>query len=70
MARRSKDWNVGLAQDLRDANFAREFLLAAIEGRIDSDRPGKSYPGYWDKRVFGENKNRKSKHPACDQSTP
>ena len=31
MARRSKDWNVGLAQDLRDAVFAREFLLAAIE---------------------------------------
>ena len=31
MARRSKDWNVGLAQDLRDPNFAREFLLAAIE---------------------------------------
>lgn len=31
MARRSKDWNVGLAQDLRDREFAREFLLAAIE---------------------------------------
>ncbi|HEY7556294.1 MAG TPA: hypothetical protein VIH18_15950 [Candidatus Binatia bacterium] len=31
MARRSKDWNVGLAQDLRDSRFAREFLLAAIE---------------------------------------
>jgi DNA-binding phage protein len=31
MARRSRDWNVGLAQDLRDAVFAREFLLAAIE---------------------------------------
>jgi DNA-binding phage protein len=30
MARRSKDWNVGLAQDLRDPRFAREFLLAAI----------------------------------------
>ena len=30
MARRSKDWNVGLAQDLRDMAFAREFLLAAI----------------------------------------
>ena len=30
MARRSKDWNVGLAQDLRDPEFAREFLLAAI----------------------------------------
>ena len=31
MARRSKDWNVGLAQDQRDPRFAREFLLAAIE---------------------------------------
>lgn len=31
MARRSKDWNVGLAQDLREPGFAREFLLAAIE---------------------------------------
>jgi probable addiction module antidote protein len=31
MARRSKDWNEGLAQDLRDKDFAREFLLAAIE---------------------------------------
>ena len=30
MARRSKDWNVGLAEDLRDRAFAREFLLAAI----------------------------------------
>jgi DNA-binding phage protein len=31
MARRSKDWNVGLAEDLRDATFAREFLLASID---------------------------------------
>ena len=31
MARRSKDWNTGLAQDLRDPEFAREFLLAAME---------------------------------------
>jgi DNA-binding phage protein len=31
MARRSKDWNEGLAQDLNDPDFAREFLLAAIE---------------------------------------
>ena len=31
MARRSKDWNVGLAEDLRDPEFAREFLLAAID---------------------------------------
>ena len=31
MARRSRDWNAGLAQDLRDREFAREFLLASIE---------------------------------------
>lgn len=31
MARRSRDWNVGLAKDLRDRQFAREFLLAAID---------------------------------------
>jgi DNA-binding phage protein len=31
MAKRSKDWNEGLAMDLQDAAFAREFLLAAIE---------------------------------------
>jgi probable addiction module antidote protein len=31
MARRSRDWNEGLARDLQDPEFAREFLLAAIE---------------------------------------
>lgn len=31
MARRSQDWNVGLAHDLRDREFAREFLVAAID---------------------------------------
>ena len=31
MARRSRDWNFGLAQDLQNQEFAREFLLAAIE---------------------------------------
>jgi DNA-binding phage protein len=31
MARRSRDWNEGLAQDLRDQEFAREFLLAAMD---------------------------------------
>ena len=31
MARRSKDWNEGLAKDLKDSEFAREFLLAALE---------------------------------------
>jgi DNA-binding phage protein len=31
MARRSRDWNVGLAEDLKDRAFAREFLLSSIE---------------------------------------
>ena len=34
MARRSKDWNEGLAEDLKDANFARDFLAAAVEDGI------------------------------------
>lgn len=35
MARRSEDWNVGLARDLRDPAFAREFLLASIDEGVD-----------------------------------
>ena len=31
MARRSRDWNYGLARDLQNREFAREFLLAAID---------------------------------------
>ena len=31
MARRSRDWNAGLTEDLRDREFAREFLLGAID---------------------------------------
>ena len=31
MARRSRHWKEGLAQDLRDQRFAREFLPAAID---------------------------------------
>jgi DNA-binding phage protein len=31
MAKRSKDWNEGLAEDLRNPDFAREFLLAAVD---------------------------------------
>jgi DNA-binding phage protein len=30
MAKRSEDWNAGLAEDLRDPAFAREFLLGAV----------------------------------------
>jgi DNA-binding phage protein len=35
MARRSEDWNVGLAKDLHDPAFAREFLLASIDEGVD-----------------------------------
>lgn len=31
MTERSEDWNVGLAQDLQDDEFVREFVAAAIE---------------------------------------
>ena len=34
MARRSKDWNVGLAADLGNNEFAREFLLASVEDGV------------------------------------
>ena len=34
MARRSRDWNEGLAEDLQDPEFAREFLTAAVEGGV------------------------------------
>jgi DNA-binding phage protein len=31
MARRAKDWNEGLAKDLRDSKFVKEFIQAALE---------------------------------------
>ena len=34
MARRSKDWNLGLAVDLGSKEFAREFLLASVEDGV------------------------------------
>ena len=34
MARRSKDWNEGLAEDLQDPEFARAFLTAAVEDGV------------------------------------
>lgn len=34
MAKRSRDWNEGLAEDLQDAEFAREFLTAAVEDGV------------------------------------
>ena len=34
MARRSRDWNDGLAEDLKDKTFAREFLAAAVEDGV------------------------------------
>lgn len=34
MAKRSRDWNEGLARDLQDPAFAREFLMGAVEEGI------------------------------------
>ena len=34
MAKRSRDWNEGLARDLQDPGFAREFLMGAVEEGI------------------------------------
>jgi DNA-binding phage protein len=34
MTRRSRDWNEGLAEDLKDPAFAREFLAAAVEDGV------------------------------------
>lgn len=31
MAKRITNWNIGLARDLQSKEFAREFLLAAID---------------------------------------
>lgn len=35
MARRTADWNEGLAKDLRNKEFARAFILAAIEDGLN-----------------------------------
>jgi len=34
MARRSRDWNEGLGDDLQDPEFARQFLTAAVEDGV------------------------------------
>jgi len=34
VARRSRDWNEGLADDLQDPEFARQFLTAAVEDGV------------------------------------
>lgn len=34
MARRSRDWSIGLAEELRNPDYAREFLLACIDEGI------------------------------------
>jgi DNA-binding phage protein len=35
MPRRSQDWNDGLAKDLHDPKFAKEFIVAALEDGMD-----------------------------------
>ena len=32
----SRDWNIGLVEDLQDRIFAREFLFAAVEEGVPS----------------------------------
>jgi DNA-binding phage protein len=34
MVRRSEDWNVGLAEDLRDPEFARGFVIGAMDDGV------------------------------------
>jgi DNA-binding phage protein len=34
MTRRTRDWDEGLAEDLKDPYFAKEFLVAAVEEEI------------------------------------
>jgi hypothetical protein len=34
VARRHQNWNIGLAGDLRDKDFAREFLLGALDEEV------------------------------------
>lgn len=34
MSRRTRDWDDGLAEDLKDPDFAKEFLVAAVEEEI------------------------------------
>lgn len=35
MARRSRDWNETLAEELKDKAFAKEFILASFEEGLD-----------------------------------
>jgi hypothetical protein len=34
MRRRTKEWNEGLAQQLKDADFARDFIIASLDESI------------------------------------
>lgn len=38
MPRRSKDWNEGLAQDLKDPEFTREFITASIDEGLSAQQ--------------------------------
>jgi DNA-binding phage protein len=38
MSRRSQDWNEGLARDLKNPEFAREFLMSSLEEGLSSQQ--------------------------------
>ncbi len=68
MARRSRDWNEGLAQDLRDQEFAREFLMAAMdEGVPIQVALGKVIRAMGVKEFCGESEDGGSERAAGDQ---
>ena len=38
MPRRSRDWNEGLAKDLKDPEFAREFITASLDEGLSAQQ--------------------------------
>ena len=47
MTKSSQDWNEGLANDLKNFDFSREFILAALEDGTDlQEALGKVIRGY------------------------
>ncbi len=64
MSRRSREWNEGLSRDLRDPEFAGEFLLALLEeGMSLQEALGQTIRAYGQKEF-----SRKAKMPSSNIS--